>query len=201
MSLEGWFVLDTHAAALVKPLAGRVARTLASLGVTAGQVTLAGAALGVASGACFYAGFQWLAVVLIVAAGVGDMLDGALARETGRTTALGGLLDLWLDRLVEVSVLIFYALAFPDVQMAVVVLAGTIILSLTVFLTMGALVDNDGHKVIPYLPGLMERTETIIFFVLFYAVPTLRHWWVYGFALLVGVTVIQRLLQAWRRLK
>jgi archaetidylinositol phosphate synthase len=194
-------VLDSYAQHLVRPLVNVAVRRLASLGVAPNQVTIASAAMGVASAVAFYAGLHWSAVLLIVAAGVGDLLDGALARETGRTTPLGGLLDLWLDRLVEVSVLVAYALVFPDVRLAIVVLACTIILSLTVFLTMGALTDNDGHKVIPYQPGIAERAETIIFFALFFAFPALRHEWVYLFAALIALTVVQRLYLAWKTLR
>ncbi len=65
-----------------------------------------GAAIVIATGHLFVAGF------IVLAGGFFDMLDGALARHTGKVTTLGALFDSILDRVSEaallVGVLIFY---------------------------------------------------------------------------------------------
>ena len=65
-----------------------------------------GAAIVIATGHLFVAGF------IVLAGGFFDMLDGTLARRTGRVTTFGALLDSTLDRVSEAAlllgILIFY---------------------------------------------------------------------------------------------
>jgi CDP-diacylglycerol--glycerol-3-phosphate 3-phosphatidyltransferase len=76
-------------------------------------LTVVGVAINVASGMLFGFGlFFWAGVVLIVA-NLFDMLDGQVARLSGRVTSFGGFLDSSLDRLsdmvVFVGLMVFYA--------------------------------------------------------------------------------------------
>ena len=56
---------------------------------------------------------NWIALFLFVVAGLTDHLDGYVARKTGTTSALGGLLDLIADKLL-ICIPIFYLLSFFD---------------------------------------------------------------------------------------
>jgi CDP-diacylglycerol--glycerol-3-phosphate 3-phosphatidyltransferase len=76
-------------------------------------LTVIGVAINVGSGLLFgYGRFFWAGIVLIVA-NLFDMLDGQVARLSGRVTRFGGFLDSSLDRLsdmvVFVGLMIFYA--------------------------------------------------------------------------------------------
>jgi phosphatidylglycerophosphate synthase len=76
-------------------------------------LTVVGVAINVASGMLFGFGlFFWAGIVLIVA-NLFDMLDGQVARLSGRVTSFGGFLDSSLDRLsdmvVFVGLMVFYA--------------------------------------------------------------------------------------------
>src|SRR6266513_3319771 len=76
-------------------------------------LTFVGVAINVGSGLLFGFGrFFWAGVVLIVA-NLFDMLDGQVARLSGRVTSFGGFLDSSLDRLsdmvVFVGLMVFYA--------------------------------------------------------------------------------------------
>ena len=76
-------------------------------------LTFVGVAINVASGMLFGFGwFFWAGIVLIVA-NLFDMLDGQVARLSGRVTRFGGFLDSSLDRLsdmvVFVGLMVFYA--------------------------------------------------------------------------------------------
>src|SRR5882672_5347124 len=76
-------------------------------------LTVVGVAINVASGMLFGFGlFFWAGIVLIVA-NLFDMLDGQVARLSGRVTSYGGFLDSSLDRLsdmvVFVGLMVFYA--------------------------------------------------------------------------------------------
>ena len=76
-------------------------------------LTFIGVAINVGSGTLFGFGrFFWAGIVLIVA-NLFDMLDGQVARLSGRVTSFGGFLDSSLDRLsdmvVFVGLMVFYA--------------------------------------------------------------------------------------------
>lgn len=63
----------------------------------AGVLALAGALTAVA-----WAGWSWLAVPLILGAGVLDTLDGAVAMRSGRARPLGAVVDAVADRIGDV---------------------------------------------------------------------------------------------------
>ncbi len=76
-------------------------------------LTVIGVSINVLSGVLFGLGhFFWAGVILIVA-NLFDMLDGQVARLSGRVTRFGGFLDSSLDRLsdmvVFVGLMVFYA--------------------------------------------------------------------------------------------
>lgn len=91
----------------------RMVRGLANNHVNPNLLTVIGVLINVACGLLFGLGhFFWAGLVLIVA-NLFDMLDGNVARLTGRVTRFGGFLDSSLDRLsdmvVFLGIMIFYA--------------------------------------------------------------------------------------------
>jgi CDP-diacylglycerol--glycerol-3-phosphate 3-phosphatidyltransferase len=95
---------------LVHALARRLERVHPDVLSVAGVVVAAGA-VGVAS-----TGGRWplLALVLVVAAGVLDGLDGAVALRTGRARPLGAVVDAVADRLADLClVLVLLVLGAP----------------------------------------------------------------------------------------
>jgi CDP-diacylglycerol---glycerol-3-phosphate 3-phosphatidyltransferase len=85
----------------VRDLATPVATALGRLGLTPNALTLIGFVGTVVAG--WAAATQsWLAAgVLVLAFGIFDLFDGALARATGRATKLGAFLDSTFDRAGE----------------------------------------------------------------------------------------------------
>src|SRR5438034_3902092 len=88
-------------------------RWLARGHISPNLLTFIGVAINVGSGMLFGFGrFFWAGIVLIVAI-LFDMLDGQVARLSGRVTRYGGFLDSSLDRLsdmvVFVGLMVFYA--------------------------------------------------------------------------------------------
>jgi len=189
-------MLDRHARHLIQPAVDLLARPLQRAGITPNHLTVAGLLFGVAAAGTFFLGHQWLALALLLVSGLLDLLDGSLARLTSKAGAWGGFLDVVSDRVVECAVIIFYALTYPDTAVGLTVLACAIILNLTAFLTVGAVASEEGDKEFYYQAGITERTETFIFFALFYTLPDQRHIWVYLFAALVFITVLQRCVEA-----
>src|SRR5437660_394470 len=88
-------------------------RWLARGHISPNILTFIGVAINVGSGMLFGFGrFFWAGIILIVA-NLFDMLDGQVARLSGRVTTFGGFLDSSLDRLsdmvVFVGLMVFYA--------------------------------------------------------------------------------------------
>jgi CDP-diacylglycerol--glycerol-3-phosphate 3-phosphatidyltransferase len=76
-------------------------------------LTVTGVAINVGCGLLFgYGQFFWAGIILIVA-NLFDMLDGNVARLTGRVTRYGGFLDSTLDRMSDMGaflgIMVFYA--------------------------------------------------------------------------------------------
>jgi hypothetical protein len=69
-----------------------------------------------------------------------------------------------------------------------------------VFLATGAALVRHGPKLIEYTPGLVERTELIIFFVVLALLLQFGPWLCYAYTGLELITATQRLLFARRML-
>ena len=98
-------VLSNETRDRLRDVARPVALGLGRLGFTPNALTLIGF-VGTCSAAAAAAAGWWLtAGILVIAFGIFDMLDGALARATGRTSQFGAFLDSTLDRTGESLVL------------------------------------------------------------------------------------------------
>ena len=100
--------------AVLAPIAGG----LIALGLRPDHITVGGLLLSIAAGLLFFEGeFRWGSVVT-AAAGVCDILDGAMARRLGRGSVFGAFFDSTLDRLAEAAVLVgiagFYLVHLVD---------------------------------------------------------------------------------------
>ena len=88
-------------------------RGLASGRVNPNLLTVIGVAINVGCGLLFGFGYFFWAGVILIVANLFDMLDGQVARLSGRVTRFGGFLDSSLDRLsdmvVFVGLIVFYA--------------------------------------------------------------------------------------------
>jgi CDP-diacylglycerol--glycerol-3-phosphate 3-phosphatidyltransferase len=85
----------------VRGLAVPVALALGRLGLTPNALTILGF-VGTCGAAIAAAAQQWaLAGILLLAFGIFDLFDGALARATGRASKFGAFLDSTLDRTGE----------------------------------------------------------------------------------------------------
>jgi len=175
----------------LRPLAVR----LQQAGVSADQVTLSGLAASVATAVAIANGRLVLGAVLLVLAGLTDMLDGAVAKSGGTTGPRGAFFDSVADRMSDAVVLggIAWYLAGRDPHLS--------LLAFTVA-ALSYLVSYERARAeslgLAGKGGLMERAERMV--VLFFGlllgalVPAL---WV--LTVLTGVTVGQRFVNVWRQ--
>ena len=82
----------------IEGLLNRTAGFLNTKGITPDQLTLGGLALNFIAGWAYLAGLLPLGGLLLLAAGLGDMLDGPLARVSGKASRFGAFLDSFVDR-------------------------------------------------------------------------------------------------------
>ena len=142
-------------------------RRLAFGGVNPNILTVIGVLLNVGCGVLFGFGeFFWAGIVLIVA-NLFDMLDGNVARLSGRVTPFGGFLDSSLDRLSDMDaflgIIVFYASNTPqhsllNVTLAGVGLIGSVMVSYTTARSEGLGVKAN--------VGFLQRPERIVLLII-----------------------------------
>ncbi len=81
------------------------ARILSKTGVTPNALTVMGFLVSVAAGVIIALGYFLAGGLVMLFAGAFDLMDGPVARATGKTSRFGGFLDSTLDRLSEAAVL------------------------------------------------------------------------------------------------
>lgn len=199
-------MLDSTLRPIIDPPLNRLGRLLAARGLPADAVTLAGLALGLAAAAMIALGASgWLALLPLLAGRLADGLDGAIAR-AGRKSDFGGYLDILCDFAVYGAVPLAFALRDPAANaVAAAVLLTAFYINGASFLGFAILAEKrgmqtraQGEKSLYYSAGLLEGTETILFFVAFCLWPTRFAPIALGFAALCLLTTLARLMLARR---
>lgn len=199
-------MLDTPMRRLIDPPLNRMGRWLAGRGASADGVTLAGAGFGVLAAGLIGFGLPgWLAVIPLLAGRLLDGLDGAVARAT-RKTDFGGYLDIVCDFLVYASVPLAFVIRDPGANgVAGAFLLATYYINGATFLGFAIMAEKrglqtraQGEKSLYYAAGLLEGTETILFFVVLCLFPGVFAAGAWVFGTLCLITALARVLLARR---
>jgi CDP-diacylglycerol--glycerol-3-phosphate 3-phosphatidyltransferase len=141
-----------------------------------------------------------IAGVLVLVAGLFDMLDGALARVTQRVSRFGAILDSTLDRLSEAALLLglltFYA---GGQQFAESLLVGVTMLGSLMVSYVRARMEGLG---IECQSGLFTRPERVVILALGLLLSRFDHALVIALSVIAFLsyfTVVERLFYAWRQ--
>ncbi|MGL6131487.1 MAG: CDP-alcohol phosphatidyltransferase family protein [Fusobacteriaceae bacterium] len=194
-------MLDTNCRKYVQPII-KVGATLAiKIGLTADAVTVIAMLIGVLSGVFTAFNLNILGVTALWFSGYLDAVDGTIARKTNTSSPFGTVMDITFDRIVEGSVILGVAYKYPQFSFVSLLLAISIIISMTVFLTTGPLAENKGEKTFYYQAGLAERTEGFIMLSLMILLQNKANIVINIFTVMVLFTAIQRFLEAKRILK
>ncbi len=201
-------MLDRAALGLLRPVLDRIGRGLVRFGVGADALTLTGFGIGIAAAAAIAMQAWFTGLALLLASRLCDGLDGTVARLT-RPTDRGAFLDIALDFLFYASIPLAFAIAHPAanalpaaVLLAAFVGTGSSFLAFAVFAEKRGLKSEAyPSKGLYYLGGLTEGTETIACFVLMCLFPGWFDLLAYGFSALCALTVLTRLIGAWRVLR
>ena len=168
----------------------RGGRWLAARGASADAVTLVGLVLGLASAMLVALGYSGaLVAALVLASRLADGLDGAVARARGKSD-FGGYLDIVCDFTFYGAIPLAFVLADPAKNgaagaflLAAFYVNGATFLGYAIFAAKrGMETRSRGEKSLYFTAGLLEGTETIVFFLLIVLVPGLfvPAAWVFG---------------------
>jgi len=180
-------------------ITGPVVRILSKSGVTPNALTFVNLALNIVAAYVIATGHLLLGGVLVLVAGLFDLLDGALARFTRQTTKFGAVLDSTVDRICEAAILsgllIWYVPqegASLEIVLILAVLIGSFLVSY-----IRARAEGLGWQC---QVGLFTRAERVIVL----AVGLLINQVFVALCILVVfvfVTVVQRLVHLWKQEK
>lgn len=185
-------------------LAEMVVRPLAALGMTPNMATLLGLALNAVTAAVLATGHLRIGGVLLLFAGLFDMVDGALARVRNQRTTFGAFFDSTLDRYSEGLVLlgvILFALTVPATEQRTWIVALAYVSALSSLMVSYARARAEGLG-LNGKSGLMARPERVLLLAagLIIGGSGLLVWTLALLALTSTVTAVQRIVSVWRTL-
>ena len=199
-------MLDTTLRKHIDPVLNRWGKTLADAGWTANQVTVVGLLFGLSAAAIIAAGGAgWLALMLLLAGRVADGLDGAVARASGKTD-FGGFFDIVCDWVFYAAIPMAFVLRdIAENGAAGAFLLASFYINGASFLGFAILAEKrgmetraQGEKSLYYSIGLLEGTETILFFAALCLWPMAFATMAFVFGALCLVTASARVVLAYR---
>jgi len=176
----------------------RIVRWLALSRIHPNVLTFLGLVINILAAWMFARGKFVGAGLVVVGAGLFDMVDGRVARATDRVTRFGGFFDSVLDRYSDLALfmglLVYYASInrYSYIVLTAVVMTGSVMVSYT-----RARAENSIPKC---KVGFLERPERVVLVIigaLFNRMAQVL--WV--IAVLSNITVIHRMIYTWQEAK
>ena len=182
----------------VRARARRLVTSLHLRGVTPNLLTLTG--LVVTAVAAVLVSLGWLLAggLVLLFAGLFDILDGAVARVAGRVRPYGAFLDSTTDRYAEVityAALLYHYASKPGntlpAMLVVLALGGSLLVSYVRARAQSLGFTCDG--------GLLARPERVVITAAGLVISPLLISALWALAVLTNVTAVQRILTVWRQ--
>ena len=173
----------------------RIVRWLALSRIHPNVLTFIGLVINIGAAWLFAIGrFRWAGVVVILA-GLFDMVDGRVARATSQVTRFGGFFDSVIDRYSDLALymglLVYYASInrFFYIVLTAIVMTGSVMVSYS---------RARAENAIPKCKvGFLERPERIVLIILG-ALGNRMAAVLWVIAVLSNLTVIHRMIYTWR---
>ena len=179
-----------------------VVRLLAKTPIAPNAVSWFGFLLTVGAAALIITEHLFAAGFVVLIAGFFDILDGALARGTNRTSQFGAVLDSTLDRLAEAVLLLGILVLYAREQSAAgILVVGLALLASPLVSYIRAKAESLGLEC---QVGLFTRAERVIVLALGLLLSQFDYALIAALAIIVVfslITVTQRLLYVWRQTK
>ncbi|MDC0534879.1 CDP-alcohol phosphatidyltransferase family protein [Francisellaceae bacterium] len=164
-------------------------------------ITLCSLLIGLFAALCIALDWRITAVIFMLLSGYCDVLDGTVARLNNQSSDIGTLLDIMSDRTVEVAIILCFAFRAPDYAILYLLMMGVTLLCVSSFLVVGIFSTNTSNKSFYYSPGLMERAEAFIFFIVIILIPSWQLWVALVYIILVLWTAGFRLFEFHKNIK
>jgi CDP-diacylglycerol---glycerol-3-phosphate 3-phosphatidyltransferase len=182
----------------VRSGARHVVPALRALGLTPNILTMIGLIICAGSAVLVALGFLWEGGLLLLVASGFDILDGALARVSGRQQPYGAFLDSTVDRYAEaitsiglLSYFIFHGHHTLEPMLIVIALTGSLLVSYVRARAQSLGFNGDG--------GLLARPERVVITVIGLVIAPLLIWALWILAVLTNVTAVQRIWIVWQQ--
>ncbi|MGI9461365.1 MAG: CDP-alcohol phosphatidyltransferase family protein [Alphaproteobacteria bacterium] len=201
-------MLDQFTKNLLDPPLLALAKILRKFSITANQLSAFGLVISLWLGFTIYQGNFHLAMILILINRLTDGLDGFLARLAGKKTTLGGFIDISNDYVFYGIVPLAFAFYQPSINSlpSVILLFGFLMTAVS-FLASALVHEHRASKKNTfqkskgffYSFGIMEGTETIVFFLLCCLLPNEYAWMALVVAMICILTAFLRFINILRR--
>lgn len=175
-----------------------IVRGLALSRIHPNVLTFLGLVINIVAAALLASGRLMAAGFVIIGAGLFDMVDGRVARETNQVTRFGGFFDSVLDRYSDLALLMGMLVYYGSINrpfyvvLTAIVMTGSVMVSYT---------RARAENTIPSCKvGFMERPERVVLLIigaLFDRMAPVL--WV--IAVLSNITVIHRMVFTWQEAK
>ena len=177
----------------VKPIGGALRRT----GLSPDQVTAFGLLLAVLTAVAIASGWLGVGLALLICSAVLDVLDGALAKATGRASARGAFFDSVADRVADALVLGAIAWYLMDHHSGHIALLPVGVLGASMLISYErAKAESLGFEA---KGGLMERAERVVVLCVGLAFSFLLIPLLWLMLVLTVATAVQRFIKVWRQ--
>ncbi len=175
-----------------------IVRALALSRIHPNVLTFLGLVINIFGASLFaYGKFRWAALVVVVA-GLFDMVDGRVARQTNQVTRFGGFFDSVVDRYSDLALLMGLLVYYANINRAFYIILTAIVM------TGSVMVSYTRARAECFISkckvGFLERPERIVLIIigaLFDRMAAVL--WV--IALLSTVTVVHRMFYTWQETK
>ncbi len=127
-------------------------------------LTFIGLVINIAAAWLLAIGAFWQAGLVIIGAGLFDMVDGRVARQTGQVTMFGGFFDSVIDRYSDLALLIGLLVYYGNINRPLyVVLTAVVMMACVMISYTRARAENT----IPQCKvGFLERPERVVLFII-----------------------------------
>ena len=183
--------------AAVKPIGALLRKTK----LTPDHLTVIGLLVGAAAAVAVGAGHLRWGLVLVIAAALPDLLDGALAKASNTSSQRGAFFDSTVDRITDALLLgglAYYFATTEDPRLAVLPFAVSAVSSVISY--QRAKAESLG---LDAKGGLMERAERIVVLCVgLFIEPWVDGaliWILWGMLVLISITAVQRFVKVWKQ--
>jgi CDP-diacylglycerol---glycerol-3-phosphate 3-phosphatidyltransferase len=175
-----------------------IVRGLSILGISPNFLTLIGLLINIYGAYLLAFGRFRAAALVIIGAGVFDMVDGRVARMTNQVTQFGGFFDSVVDRYSDLVLLMGLLIYYSNINRPFYIILTAVVMTVSVMISY---TRSRSENTIPLCKvGFLERPERIVLLIIGgladRMAPVL---WV--IALLGNLTVIHRIHYTWQQTK